>query len=75
MPFGHEFKKHEEDIDYAESGVVQLAKGRYMTTWTAASSDGLCFGEKNAEKYEYQPIVIIVVELEYTENNIPTALR
>ena len=68
MPICHEFKKHDDEIDYAEIEAV-YNKLREIDDYLGSSEFRLqIFGEKNADKYEYQPIVRTVVELEDTEN-------
>ena len=68
MPFCHEFKKHKDDIDYAEIEAL-YNKLTDIEEYLDSSEFRLqMFGEQNAEKYEYQPIVRMVVELEDTEN-------
>ncbi len=68
MPFCHEFKKHEDEIDYAE---IEKAYNKLCEIDEYLSSSEFrlqMFGEKNADKYEYQPIVRTIVEVEDTEN-------
>ena len=68
MPFGHEFKKHDGEIAYAE---IEACYNKFKEI-----DDFFCsreirlqlFGEQNAEQYEYQPIVRAVVGFEDTEN-------
>ena len=68
MPFGHEFKKYNDEIDYAE---IEAAHNKRKEIDDHLDSNEFrlqLFGEKNADKYEYQPIVRTIVELEDTEN-------
>ena len=68
MPCCHEFKNHEDEIDYAE---IEAAHNKLKEVEDYLSSGEfrvLFLGEKNADKYEYQPMVRTIVELEDTEN-------
>ena len=68
MPCCREFKKHEGETDYEEREACynQL---REIDDFLASKEIRLqLFGEKNADKYEYQPIVRAVDDLEDTEN-------
>ena len=68
MPFCHEFKKHEGEIDYAE---IEACYNKLKEIDDYLSSNEMrvkLFGEKHAERYEYQPIVRAVQDLEDTEN-------
>ena len=68
MPFCHEFKNHEDEIDYAEIEAC-YNKLREIDDFLFRKEFRLqLFGEKNADKYEYQPIVRAVQDLEDTEN-------
>ena len=68
MPFCHEFKKHEGEIDYEEIEAC-YNKLREIDDYLSSKEIRLqLFGEKNADKYEYQPIVRTVEDLEDTEN-------
>ena len=69
MPFCHEFKKHEDELDYAEIEACYKQKLREIDDFLVSRRFRLqLLGEKNADKYEYQPIVRAVVDLEDTEN-------
>ena len=48
-------------------GIQQVVRDR-RSTWAAASSDCRCLAKKNSDKYEFQPIVRTIVELEDTAN-------
>ena len=68
MPLCHEFKKREGEIDYAEIEAC-YNKLREIDDFCGSREIRLqLFGEKHADKYEYQPIVRAVVDLEDTEN-------
>ena len=68
MPFCHEFKKYEDEIDYAEIEAAHN-KLKEIDDYLGSGEFRLqLFGDKNADKYEYQPIVRTIVELEDTEN-------
>ncbi|MFM7981245.1 MAG: hypothetical protein ACKPKO_18210, partial [Candidatus Fonsibacter sp.] len=57
MPLCHEFKKHEGETDYAEIEPC-YNKLREIDDFLVSKEFRLqLFGEKNADKYEYQPIV------------------
>ena len=67
MPFCHEFKKHEGEIHYEEIEAC-YNKVREIDDFLVSKEIRLqLFGEKNADKYEYQPIVRAVEDLEDTE--------
>ena len=68
MPFCHEFNKHEDDIDYAEIEACYNNLKEIDDFFGSKEIRLQVFGEKNADKYEYQPIVRAVVDLEDTEN-------
>ena len=68
MPFCHELKKHEGEIDYGE---IEACYSKLRETDDSLSGKEIriqLFGEKNADEYEYQPIVRMVEDLEDTEN-------
>ena len=68
MPFCHEFKKHEDTIDYVE---IEACYNKLKEIDDYSSSKEMriqLFGEKHVDKYEYQPIVRVVQDLEDTEN-------
>ena len=68
MPFCHEFKKYNDEIDYAE---IEAAHNKLKDIDDYLGSGEFrlqLFGDKNADKYEYQPLVRTIVELEDTEN-------
>ena len=68
MPFCHEFKKHEGEIDYAEIEAC-YNKLKEIDDYLVSNEMRIqLFGEKHADKYEYQPIARTIVELEDTEN-------
>jgi hypothetical protein len=68
MPFCHEFKKHEDEIDYAEIEAC-YSKLRKIDDLLSSKEFRLqLIGEKNADKYEYQPIVRTAQDLEDSEN-------
>ncbi len=68
MPFCHELNKHEDEIDYAEIEAC-YNKLREIDDYLSSKEFRLqLFGEKNADKYEYQAIVRTVQDLEDTEN-------
>jgi len=68
MPFCHEFKKHEDEIDYADIEACYNKLKEIDDFFGSKEIRLQLFGEKNADKYEYQPIVRAVVDLEDTEN-------
>ena len=68
MPFCHEFKKHEDEIDYADIEACYNKLKEIDDFFGSKEVRLQLFGEKNADKYEYQPIVRAVVDLEDTEN-------
>ena len=68
MPFCHEFKKYDDEIDYAEIEAAYNKLKEFDDYVGSAELRVLMFGEKNADKYEYQPLVRTIVELEDTEN-------
>ena len=66
--FCHEFKRHEGEIYYEEIEAC-YNKLREMDDFFGSKEIRLqLFGEKSADKYEYQPIMRAVVDLEDTEN-------
>ena len=68
MAFCREFKQYNDEIDYAE---IEAAHNKLKEIHDYLGSGEFrlqLFGEKNADKYEYQPIVRTIVELEDTEN-------
>ena len=68
MPFCHEFKKHEGEIDYAEIEAC-YNKLKEIDDYLVSNEMRIqLFGEKHADRYEYQPIVLVVQDLEDTEN-------
>ena len=68
MPFCQEFKKYDVEIDYAEIEAAHT-KLKEIDDYLGSGEFRLqLFGDKNADKYEYQPIVRTIVELEATEN-------
>ena len=60
MPFCHEFKKHEDEIDYAEIEACYNKLKEIDDFFGSKEIRLQLFGEKNA--YEYQPIVRAVVD-------------
>ena len=68
MPFCHEFKKHEGEIDYAEIEACFNKLQEIDDDLVRKEFRLQMFGEKNDDEYEYQPIVRTIVELEDTEN-------
>ena len=69
MPFCHEFKKYDDEIDYAE---IEAAHNKFKEIDDYLGSSEFrvqLFGEKNADKYEYPPIVRTIVELKDTEHD------
>ena len=74
MPFCHEFKKHEGEIDYEEIEACYNMLREIDDTLSSKETRIQLFGERNADKYEYRPIVRAGVDLEDTEL-LPTALR
>ena len=69
MPCCHEFKKHEDEINYEE---IEACYNKLREIDDFLSSKEMriqLFGEKNADKHEYQPIVCTVEDLEDTKNN------
>ena len=68
MPFCHEFTKREGEIDYADIEAC-YNKLREIEDFLVSKEFRLqLFGEKHADKYEYQPIVRTVQDLEDAEN-------
>ena len=68
MPFCHELMKHEDEIDYAE---IQAAHDKLNNIDDYVGSSEFrtqLFGDKNADKYEYQPIARTIVDVEDTKN-------
>ena len=68
MPFCHELKKHEDETDYAEIEKVYIKLCEIDEHLSSSEFRLQMFGEKNADKYEYQPIVRTIVEVDDTEN-------
>ena len=69
LPFCHEFKKHKGEIDLEE---IEACYNKLREIDDSLSSKEIriqLFGEKNADKHEYQPIVRAVEDLEDTENH------
>ena len=67
MPLWREFKQHNDKIDYAS---IEACYNKLKDFDDYLGSSGfrvLMSGEKNADKYDYQPIVRTVVEVEDTE--------
>ena len=75
MPFFHDFKKHGGEINYAEiEACCKKLKERddYLVSKEFRVQ---LFGEKHAGRYEYQPIVRAVQDLEDTENYFRPPIR
>ena len=64
----HEFKKYEDEIHYAEIEAAHNKLEEIDEHLGIGEFRLQLFGEKNADKYEPQPIVRTIVELEDTEN-------
>ena len=68
MSFCHESKKQKGEIDYAEIEAC-YNKLQEIDDYLVSEEFRLqLFGEKHADRYEYQPIVRAVQDLEDTEN-------
>ncbi len=68
MPFCHEFKKHDDEINYAEIEAC-FKKLQEIDDYLSSKEMRIqFFGEKHADRYEYQPIVRAIQDLEDTEN-------
>ncbi len=68
MPFCHELKKQEGEIDYAEIEAC-YNKLKVIDDYLVSKEIRVqLFGEKHADRYEYQPIVRAVQDLEDTES-------
>ena len=68
IPVCHEFKKHEGEIYYEEKEACYNNLREVDDFFGSKEIRLQLFGEKNADKYQYQPIVRAVVDLEDTEN-------
>ena len=68
IPFCHECKQHEGEVGYAELEACYNKLREIDDCFGNREIRLQLFGEKNADTYEYQPIVRAVVDLEDTEN-------
>ena len=68
MPFCREFKKHDGEINYAEIEACYKKLQDIDDYLVSKEFRVQLFGEKHADRYEYQPIVHAVQDLEDTEN-------
>ena len=68
MPFCHEFKKHDGEINYAEIEACFKKLQEIDDDLVSKEFRVQVFGEKHADRYENQPIVRAVQDLEDTEN-------
>jgi hypothetical protein len=68
MPFCHACRQYEDEIDYADVE-APYNKLRDIDDDLDSSEFRLqMLGEQNADKSEYQPIVLTIVDIEDTEN-------
>ena len=74
MPCCHEFTKHEDEIYYAEIEACYSTLKEIDDVFGSKEIRLQLLGEKNADKYENQPIVRAVVDLEVprTTSDRPT---
>lgn len=68
LPFCHESKRHQDEIDYAEIEKFYNKLCEIDNRCNTEEFRAVLFGEKNAAKYEYQPLVRTHVEQEEDEN-------
>ena len=57
LPFCHERKQYADEVDYNEIEAFYKKMNELDTYFTSTEFKKKLFGDKNLNKYEYQPIV------------------